>query len=107
MWEAIIGSPISPEQVCLCMAALKMAREAGQHEADNIEDAMGYLSMIPEVQDNLNNRMQAGPLPVEREQYDPMRAAPRAPGPIPVSATPMDEGYDWGKNPLGLSPRAG
>lgn len=49
MWTAIIGSPVSPEQVLLCMAALKIAREAGQHEPDNGVDAIGYLSMIDEV----------------------------------------------------------
>ena len=59
MWSAIIGSPISPEQVLLCMAALKMAREAGSHEADNIPDAIGYLSMMDEVKD-FDNRMEAG-----------------------------------------------
>lgn len=31
------------------MAALKMAREAGKHDPDNITDAIGYLSLIPEV----------------------------------------------------------
>lgn len=49
MWEAIIGSPVSPEQVVLCMAALKIAREAGAHDPDNLADAEGYLSLIPEV----------------------------------------------------------
>lgn len=49
MWTAIIGSTVSPEQVLLCMAALKIAREAGVHDPDNITDAEGYLSMIPEV----------------------------------------------------------
>lgn len=49
MWGAIIGSPVSPEQVVLCMAALKIAREAGQHDPDNITDAEGYLSLIGEV----------------------------------------------------------
>lgn len=49
MWGSIIGFPISPEQVVLCMVALKLAREAGQHEPDNITDAQGYLDLLPEV----------------------------------------------------------
>ncbi len=49
MWEAIIGSSVTPEQVILCMAALKIAREAGGHDPDNLADAEGYLSLIPEV----------------------------------------------------------
>lgn len=57
MWEAIIGCSVSPEQVLLCMAALKMAREAGQHEQDNMPDAIGYLSMMDEVRETLDNRM--------------------------------------------------
>ena len=51
MWTAIIGCTISPEQVLLCMAALKIAREAGMHDPDNIVDAEGYLSLIQEVRD--------------------------------------------------------
>lgn len=49
MWQAIIGSPVSPEQVVLCMTALKLAREAGGHEPDNINDAIGYMSLMNEV----------------------------------------------------------
>lgn len=49
MWSAIIGSPISIEQVVMCMVALKLAREAGQHEDDNIDDAIGYLDLLKEV----------------------------------------------------------
>ena len=55
-WEAIIGCTISPEQVVLCMAALKMVREAGMPGADpdNVADAQGYLSLLPEVQAYVN-----------------------------------------------------
>lgn len=53
MWEAIIGCSINPEQVVLCMAALKIAREAGQHDPDNVDDAIGYLSLIEEVRSGI------------------------------------------------------
>lgn len=49
VWSVITGSTISPEQVLLCMAALKIVREAGQHDPDNALDGQGYLHMIDEV----------------------------------------------------------
>lgn len=50
-WESIIGSPVSPEQVCLCMAMLKLVREAGMPgvDPDNLADAHGYVTLVPEV----------------------------------------------------------
>lgn len=55
MWEGIIGCSISPEQVVMCMVALKLAREAGQHDPDNIIDAEGYLSLLEEVRGPYDN----------------------------------------------------
>lgn len=54
IWSGILGFPVSAEQVVLCMVGLKLAREAGQHDPDNITDAEGYLSLIPEVRSALN-----------------------------------------------------
>lgn len=51
MWSAITGCSISPREVVLCMVALKLAREAGQHDPDNVTDAEGYLSLLEEVDD--------------------------------------------------------
>lgn len=65
MWSAIIGSPISIEQVVMCMVALKLAREAGQHEDDNIDDAIGYLDLLKEVQ--LRSGMQTATEKLEEE----------------------------------------
>lgn len=42
------------------MAALKIAREAGAHEPDNMADAIGYLSMLNEVRN-----VPTEPYPVE------------------------------------------
>lgn len=53
MWSAILDRCVTPEQVVLCMAALKIAREAGQHDPDNIEDIGGYASLIPEIRQYL------------------------------------------------------
>lgn len=49
MWTAITGYDISAEQVCLMMVGLKIAREAGAHDHDNLVDAIGYLELVQEV----------------------------------------------------------
>lgn len=56
IWSAILGTTITPEQVILCMAGLKLAREAGAHEQDNIVDAQGYLSLLAEVREVVPSR---------------------------------------------------
>ena len=53
VWSALVGTPIPPDMVCIMMAALKMTREAGMHDPDNIADAQGYLSLVPEVMHHL------------------------------------------------------
>jgi len=42
-WEMVLGIPITPEQVGLCMVVVKLAREVNGHKRDNIVDAIGYL----------------------------------------------------------------
>lgn len=49
IWAGLLGVPVTPEQVVLCMVGLKLAREAGVPDPDNIIDAEGYLSLIPEL----------------------------------------------------------
>lgn len=49
IWSGILGVPVSAEQVVLCMVGLKLAREAGMPDPDNVTDAEGYLSLIQEV----------------------------------------------------------
>lgn len=42
-WRVILGiDTISPYQVALCMAWLKIARESYQHKDDNLRDLLGY-----------------------------------------------------------------
>lgn len=46
MWTAILDHPIAPEQVALCMAALKMGRlcyTPGHH--DSWVDSLGYIAL--------------------------------------------------------------
>lgn len=43
MWAAILGIPyVSPEQVALCMIAVKISREVHRHKRDNLMDIAGY-----------------------------------------------------------------
>lgn len=52
MWGAILGiADVTPEQVALCMVALKMSRECHQPGDDNVVDAMGYLDCLGIIKD--------------------------------------------------------
>lgn len=43
MWEIILGFPgITPQQVMLCMAAVKIARQIATPKRDNLVDLAGY-----------------------------------------------------------------
>jgi hypothetical protein len=46
MWQAILGCSISPQQVGLCMIALKLVRENHKHTRDNLVDIAGYARCI-------------------------------------------------------------
>ena len=50
MWGAILDQHIEPEQVALCMAALKMCRLANTLDhADSWVDAAGYIALGAEI----------------------------------------------------------
>ena len=42
-WEMILGVPVTPEQVGLCMVIVKIARELNGYKRDHYVDAVGYL----------------------------------------------------------------
>ena len=44
-WSAILDCDVTPAQVALCMAALKLVREAYRHKPDNLIDAHGYVDI--------------------------------------------------------------
>lgn len=51
-WSTLLGIPVSPEQVSLCMLWLKMCRENHKPDFDNLVDMAGYtntLHMIKEA----------------------------------------------------------
>jgi len=48
-WSAILRVEVSPKQVALCMAALKLVREGHRHKADNLDDAHGYVDIARRI----------------------------------------------------------
>lgn len=42
MWGAILGVEVQPEQVPLCMIALKISRQCHRPKRDNMVDIAGY-----------------------------------------------------------------
>ncbi len=50
IWSAILGTTVTPEQVCLCMVALKMSRLVHQPgHRDSIIDMAGYAGCYEKV----------------------------------------------------------
>jgi hypothetical protein len=49
IWEAILGFPVTPEQVMLCLLGLKIAREVHKPGRDNRVDMAGYAGVIDMV----------------------------------------------------------
>ena len=48
-WDVILGCDVSPEQVALCMAWLKIARLANGPHADSYIDGAGYMALAAEL----------------------------------------------------------
>jgi len=42
IWEVILGSPVTAEQVSLCMIGMKVARQVNAPKTDTIVDIIGY-----------------------------------------------------------------
>lgn len=51
MWSAILGFPVEPRMVGLCMIALKISRECNAHKRDNLVDIAGYAQTVQMVED--------------------------------------------------------
>lgn len=58
-WSLIIGAPVTPEQVAMCMVWLKLMRERNKHDRDNLKDAAGYLGLADDVIEGLGPRSYA------------------------------------------------
>lgn len=46
IWTAILGCPVTPEQVALCMVGLKISREYHRPGRDNRVDGAGYFATL-------------------------------------------------------------
>ena len=51
MWSIVLGKRVTPEQVCLCMVALKLCREKASHKRDNLADICGYAALADFLND--------------------------------------------------------
>lgn len=49
-WAVILGVPITPEQVGLMMAWLKIARQVHKPQRDNLVDCAGYIATVEKCQ---------------------------------------------------------
>jgi hypothetical protein len=49
IWSAVLGQAVTPGQVGLCLIGLKLAREAHEHNRDNLVDACGYAQCTAEL----------------------------------------------------------
>ncbi len=52
-WSVILGTEVSAEQVGLCMAWLKIARQVNKPNIDNLIDVAGYVGCVEKVQKGL------------------------------------------------------
>lgn len=48
-WSQYLGGDISPYDVCIMMAELKLARLANGRDRDGLRDACGYLALAAEI----------------------------------------------------------
>jgi hypothetical protein len=51
IWEAILGVPVSAEQVALCMVGIKISRQTNTPKLDNVVDGIGYFLTLAMVQE--------------------------------------------------------
>lgn len=56
IWTAILGHPVSPEQVGLCMCAVKISRQCNRPKRDNLVDLAGYAETVSMVIDEKARR---------------------------------------------------
>ena len=49
-WSGVLGYQITPKQVSLCLAALKLVREGNKHGPDNLTDCIGYVVIAERIE---------------------------------------------------------
>lgn len=56
LWSVVFGTDVTPEQVALAMACVKISRELNQHKRDNLVDLAGYAETCQMVVDEKARR---------------------------------------------------
>ncbi len=56
IWSAILGIPVTPDQVGLCMMGVKISRQCHRPKRDNLVDAAGYAETVAMVLDEIDRR---------------------------------------------------
>lgn len=46
LWSVVLGHPVTPQQVALCMLVTKVGRESLKHKRDNLVDIAGYARIL-------------------------------------------------------------
>lgn len=49
-WSAYLGRTVTDKDVAICMALLKVSREANHHKRDNLLDAAGYIGLAADME---------------------------------------------------------
>lgn len=49
LWRAALGVPVTAEQVVLCLILMKVSRELGVHQRDNLVDIAGYAANLARI----------------------------------------------------------
>ncbi len=56
LWSAYLGYPIQPNEVAICMALVKISRQAEDAaHLDNYEDAIAYLAIAKSITDAMQD----------------------------------------------------
>lgn len=50
LWSAYFGHTITGKDVAVCMALLKLGREANRHKKDNLLDYCGYAALAADME---------------------------------------------------------
>jgi sensor histidine kinase regulating citrate/malate metabolism len=53
--SVLTGKPMTAQDMCLCMVALKLSREAHCHKEDNLLDAVAYLGALNNLYEKKSN----------------------------------------------------
>ena len=56
LWSAYLGYPIQPNEVAICMALVKISRQAEDSRVlDNYTDALGYIAIAKTITDAMQD----------------------------------------------------